>query len=329
MSVTILRESEIRRCVAMTDESINAVSFGFTQLQAGKVSLPPIISVLVPQHRGEVDIKTAYIQGLDNFAIKVASGFFDNPTLGLPYGSGMMVLMSARTGFLEALLLDNGYLTDLRTGIAGAIVAQHLAPSQIETAGVIGSGMQARYQVRGLKMVRNFHRLLVYGIDADGVERYVQEMTAELGVEVRKAGSPEEIVRQSQFVACTTPSEQPYIEASWLHPRLHISAVGADSDNKQELHSDVFSKADRLFCDVKDQCFRRGELHHALDAGILTTDSEITELGELTSGAKMGRKTDDEITICDLTGVGVQDTTIAVLTYQKALAMGLGASLEV
>jgi ectoine utilization protein EutC len=329
MDVKILRESEIRECVGMSEEAVEAVALGFTRLAEGKVSLPPVIRVDVESRHGEVDVKTAYIEGLDSFAIKVASGFLDNPAIGLPYGSGMMVVMSARTGFLEAVLLDNGFLTDLRTGIAGAIAAKYLAPSRIETAGVIGSGTQARYQIRGLKMMRPFRRLLVYGIDPDGVARYAVEMTKELGVEVVKAASPEEVVRQSGFVVTTTPSREPFIRAEWLHPGLHITAMGADSEHKQELFPNIFGRADRLACDSKTQCLRLGELHHALQAGIISQEADIIELGELTGGQKSGRKSDDEITVCDLTGVGVQDTAIAVLALQKALAKGLGTSLTV
>jgi ectoine utilization protein EutC len=329
MEVKILKEAEIRECVGMDQEAVEAVSLGFTRLAEGRVNLPPIIRVDVESRHGEVDVKTAYIEGLDSFAIKVASGFLDNPASGLPYGSGMMVVMSAKTGFLEAVLLDNGYLTDLRTGIAGAIAAKHLAPSSVETAGVIGSGMQARCQIRGLRMMRPFKRLLVYGIDADGVNRYVSEMTRELGVEVVKAGSPEEVVRQSGFVVTTTPSREPYLRAEWLHPGLHVTAMGADSEHKQELFPNVIGRADRIACDSKTQCFRLGELHHALQAGMISREADIIELGELTAGRKTGRRTDKEITVCDLTGVGVQDTAIAVLTLQKALAQGLGTTLEV
>ena len=324
MTVTILSENEIRKCVRLNREAVDAVALGFTRLVEGKVSLPPIIRVDVEANQGEVDIKTAYIEGLDHFAIKIASGFFGNPSIGLPYGSGMMVLMSAKTGFLEAVLLDNGYLTDLRTGIAGAIAAEYLAPEQITTAGVIGSGVQARYQIRGLRLVRDFQRLLVYGIEADGVERYISEMSQELGVEVIKADSPERVFRQSQFVATTTPSREPYAKAEWLHPGMHITAMGADGEHKQELFAEVLGKADRIVCDRKSQCFHQGELHHAIKEGILTEDSDITEIGELTSGIKSGRQDEQEISICDLTGVGVQDTTIAVLCYQKAISSGLG-----
>ena len=109
----------------------------------------------------------------DSFAIKIAAGFFENHRLGLPTGSGMMVLVSAKTGRPEAVLLDNGYLTDVRTGAAGALAARYLACKRVETAGVIGSGMQARYQIRALKQVRDFQRLMVYGIVPEQVEQYV------------------------------------------------------------------------------------------------------------------------------------------------------------
>ena len=329
MKVTILTEAEIRDCVSMDQGAVEAVAEGFTYLAEGQATMPPVMRIDVAENHGEVDVKTAYVHGLDHFAIKVASGFLDNPLLGLPYGSGMMIVMSARTGFLEAILLDNGYLTDLRTGIAGAIAARHLARQRIETAGVIGSGMQARYQVRGLRLVRDFRRLMVYGIVPDQVQRYAEEMRQELGVEVVIAGHPEQVVRQSDFVVTTTPSREPYLKAEWLHPGLHITCMGSDAEHKQELYANVFGRADRLVCDRKSQCFRLGELHHALEAGVISEQSEIFELGELTSGRVPGRQRDDEITICDLTGVGVQDTAIALLAYERALGKGLGIGIEV
>jgi len=329
VKVAILTEAEIRDCVSMDQDAVEAVAEGFTCLAQGQATMPPVMRIDVAENHGEVDVKTAYIHGLDHFAIKVASGFLDNPLLGLPYGSGMMIVMSARTGFLEAILLDNGYLTDLRTGIAGAIAARHLARQPIETAGVIGSGMQARYQIRGLRLVRDFRRLMVYGIVPDQVRRYAEEMRQELGVEVAIAGHPEQVVRQSDFVVTTTPSREPYLKAEWLHPGLHITCMGSDAEHKQELYADVFGHADRLVCDRKSQCFRLGELHHALEAGVISEQSQIAELGELTSGRISGRQRDDEITICDLTGVGVQDTAIALLAYERALGKGLGIGIEV
>jgi ornithine cyclodeaminase len=324
MSIRILTESEIRSCLKMDQVALETVAGAFSKLAAGEATVPPILRIDIPRHHGEVDVKTAYLPGLDHFAIKIASGFFDNARLGLPTGSGMMLVMSAVTGFVEAILLDKGYLTDVRTGLAGAIAARHLAPAQVETAGVIGAGMQARYQMRALKLVRDFRRLLVYSLEAADAASYAAEMSEALQVDVEVAPSAEAVVRQSQVVVTTTPAHTPYLMADWLHPGLHLTCMGSDSESKQECEAVVFAKMDRICCDLKSQCFRLGELHHALEQGVLATDADITELGELTSGRKPGRQRQDEITICDLTGVGVQDTAIAMLAYQRALARQLG-----
>ena len=327
MKVTILTEKDIRRCVQVDEDALDIVADGFTKLALGEVTLPPILRIDVPENKGEVDVKTAYIHGLDNFAIKIAAGFLDNRLLGLPTGSGMMVVVSAKTGNPEAILLDNGYLTDVRTGIAGAIAAKYLACENIKTAGVIGSGAQARYQMRALKLVRDFQELMVYGVVPEDVDQYATEMREELGVEVIKAQDAESVVRQSEIVVTTTPTRKPYLKAEWLHPGLHITCMGSDAEHKQELHADVFERVDMIACDSKSQVFRLGELHHALEQGFVSPQDEIIELGELTSGKAPGRRSDDQITVCDLTGVGVQDTQIARLAYQRAVERGYGLSI--
>jgi ectoine utilization protein EutC len=328
MRITILSESEIRTCVALDQESIAVVEDAFARLAAGDVTLPPIVRVDIPEHHGEVDIKTAYVRGFDSFAIKIASGFFGNHLLGLPSGSGMMAVVSARTGFPEAVLLDNGYLTNVRTGAAGAVAARYLAREKVRTVGVIGSGAQARFQMMALRHVRDFERLMIYGIVPEEVERYAVEMAPALGVEIVKAGDAETVVRNSDVVVTTTPSRQPYLRSEWLHPGLHITAMGADAENKQELYAGVLARADLLVCDRKSQCFRLGELHHGLEEGCISPDDDIAELGEIVSGRKPGRTSDEEITLCDLTGVGVQDTAIALLAYRKAREQGLGLQIE-
>jgi len=183
--------------------------------------------------------------------------------------------------------------------------------------------------MRGLKLVREFSKVLVYGILPGEAAQYASEMSEVLGVEVAEAPDVETVVRSSDVVVTATPSKKPYLRAEWLHPGLHITSMGADAEHKQELFADVLGRADRLFCDRKSQCFRLGELHHALEEGIISEDTEITELGELTSGQKPGRSSKEEITICDLTGVGIQDTAIALLAYRKAVEKGLGLQIEV
>lgn len=324
----VLNESDIRSCVSLDEVALDEVAKGFTALAQGHVTLPPILRIDVEENHGEVDVKTAYIQGLDSFAIKIASGFFENRKLGLPTGSGLMVLINAQTGNPLAVLMDNGYLTDVRTGIAGAIAAKHLAPKEVKIVGVIGSGMQARYQIRALKLVRDFSFLMVYGIVDDEIDKYIDEISKKLDIGVIRADSVESVVKESNLVVTTTPSKEPYLRAEWLHTGLHITCMGSDSEDKQELFPDVFAKADRIACDRKSQVFRLGELHHALEAGVVSEDGEIIELGELTSGANPGRQSKEQITVCDLTGVGVQDTQIARLAYQRAVEQGLGIEIS-
>jgi len=328
MNVTILREAEIRQCVGVDDEALEAVADGFRRLAEGKATMPPIMRVDVAENNGEVDIKSAYLQGLEGFAVKMSSGFFDNRKLGLPSLSGMMILLSTQTGFPLAILLDNGYLTDVRTGMAGALAARYLAPAKVKTAGVIGAGAQARYQMRALQLVRGFERVLVYSQPHETAESYAAEMAKVLGVPVFVEEGAETVVRQSDVLVTTTPSKAPIVRAQWLHAGLHITAMGADAEEKQELHADVFAHADVVVCDRKSQALRLGELHHAREAGMLPEDDEIVELGELVAGSREGRHNEEQITVCDLTGTGVQDTAIALLAYRKAQDRGLGIEID-
>lgn len=328
MQITILTESELRQSVRLDAEAIAAIEEAFSKLAQGLASTPPIMRVDIPRHHGEVDVKSAYIDGLDSFAIKAASGFFDNPKIGLPSSSGLMLLWSAVNGFPEAVLLDNGYLTHVRTGAAGAVAARYLAKETIRTAGVIGAGAQGRFQMIGLQQVRSFERVLVYDREPERIEHYIEEMSEKLGVPVEAAAGPEAVVRESDIVATTTPSTQPYLKAEWLHPGLHITAMGSDAEHKQELFPEVLGRADRRVCDLKSQVFRLGEHHHALAAGVIDEASPVDELGEITAGQKPGRTSDEAITLCDLTGVGIQDTAIALLAYRKATARGAGLTIE-
>jgi ornithine cyclodeaminase len=328
MKIIILTESEIRKCVGVHQEALAAVEDGFKRLAEGKAMMPPIMRVDVPDNNGEVDIKTAYLQGLDSFAVKMSSGFFDNHKLGLPSLGGMMILLSARVGFPEALLLDNGYLTDVRTGLAGAIAAKYLAPRKIETAGVIGAGVQARYQMRALKLVRNFERILVYNRNPERVGAYIEEMSAVLDAEIIQAASIADVVGRSDVVVTTTPAKAPFLRADWLHPGLHITAMGSDAEEKNELDPAVLARADLLVCDRKSQVFRLGEHHHALEAGTISEQTPVVEIGEIIAGRHQGRENETQITVCDLTGTGVQDTAIALLAYRKAQEKGLGMTFE-
>ncbi|AIM17856.1 ectoine utilization protein EutC [Bacillus sp. X1(2014)] len=324
----LFTEQELRQYVGLNEEAVNVVENAFSQLAKNEAIMPPIMRVDIEDQNGEVDVKTAYIQKKEMFAIKISSGFFNNYKLGLPSGNGMMILISTQTGIPEAILLDNGYLTDVRTAAAGAVAAKYLSKENIETVGVIGAGSQAKYQLRALRLVREFKKVLVYSRTANHAKTFAIEMANELGVEVQPVETAEAVVRNSDIVITTTPAKEPIIKAEWLHPGLHITAMGSDAEHKQELEAEVLVKADLLVCDKISQCARLGELQHAMALGLLTEQSPIIELGELTSKKVVGRQNDEQITVCDLTGTGVQDTAIALFAYQEMKKRNKGLIIE-
>ena len=308
----LFTEEEIRKHVSLTMETIQVVEDAFTSLVKKRVEMPPIMRIDIPSYNGEVDVKSAYVEGLDYFAIKVSTGFFDNVKRGLPSGNGLMMLFHSQTGNPEALLLDNGYLTDIRTAAAGAVAAKHLSREDARMAGVIGTGSQARYQLEAIARVRPIESVLVYGRKEENVAHYMKDMETRLGVKVEAAGV-EDVVRRSDIVVTSTPATIPVIKEEWLHSGLHVTAMGSDAEGKQELEAGVLERADLLVCDVKNQSRKLGEIHHALDQEQML--KKAVEIGEITAGRIKGRVTNEQITVCDLTGTGVQDTAIALYTY--------------
>jgi len=325
MSVLVLTEQEIRQVAGLNESALTQVEQAFTWLDQGLVSMPPVMHIEVDE-QSDVDIKGAYVKGQAAFAVKMASGFFGNAEQGLPTGSGMVVLLSAETGFCQCVFLDNGYLTDLRTGLAGAVGARHLAPEHVDTVGVLGAGAQARYQVESLKLVRDFNRVLVSGRTAENQQRYAIEMADRLGVDVTVADSVEQLVKESQVVVTTTPSRTPVLSADWIHPGLHITAMGSDLPGKQELDPVILGSADLVVCDSRAQCEIGGELQHGVRVGAIDA-ADVVELGRVTSGQHPGRETAEQITVSDLTGTGVQDTAIALAAYAAAVAKGCGTTV--
>lgn len=319
--IRIVTEADLREHVALDLPVVDAIEAAFAALASDTVIMPPILSMDLPHINAEVDVKTAFISGFDSFAIKVSPGFFDNPTLGLASLNGLMILFSAKTGLVEAVFLDNGYLTDIRTAAAGAVAARHLAPKTLETAGVIGTGVQARLQIQAAHLVRPFSKALVYGRDAAKANACAQDISDTLGINVRCAKSAEDLVAQCQLVVTTTPARVPVISVDWLHSGLHITAMGSDAHGKNELDPRILRDCTAYVCDSVAQCKELGELRSALDhelwPGILPP-----ELGQIISGAVQGRQNAQDITVCDLTGTGAQDTAIASHAYGKLAGAG-------
>ena len=325
--ILILTERDLRACVKIDQAAIGVAEDAFRALSTGAVIMPPIMTVEVPDIHAEMDMKTAYIPGYDGFALKVASSFQGNAALGLPNLSGLMMLFSARTGLLEAMLLDNGYLTAVRTAAAGAVATKYLAPETVETAGVLGTGEQARLQIEAARLSRPFSQVLVWGRDAAKAESCAADITASTGVDAVALLDPAEVVQRSQLVVTTTPARAPILKCEWLHPGLHITAMGSDMDGKQEIEPAALAAADLYVVDRLSQCALLGELRGARDMGLLSDDPP--ELGAMVGGEVPGRRGPEDVTIADLTGTGAQDTTVATLALKVAKAAGLGTTIRI
>ncbi len=325
-SVLILREPEVRSHLDMAS-CLKAVEEGFTAYATGRAELPAIISLHVPEHQGEIHVKSGHVRDLQHYAIKIASAFKENPAIGLPQNDGMVLVFDAKTGAPAAFLLDNGYITDLRTGAAGGVAARHLARRDARVVGVIGSGVQARRQIEALALVRPFREVRVWGRDRGRARACAEELGRAPGMpEACRFGdvaTAREAVEGADIVLTVTSSREPIVRAGWLRPGAHVTAVGSDEPDKRELHEDVLARADVLVADSLPQCLKFGEIHHAVASGAIR-ESAVTELGEITAGRKPGRRDDRQITVCDLTGVGVQDVAAASVALSRALAAGTG-----
>ena len=307
--IPIIEEAALRKAIT-PQVAVDAMREAFRADGEGRAHVPAVINLEVPAHHGEFHVKTALIDGVPHVAVKIASGFYDNPAKGLPSGSGLMAVFDAATGLPAALLLDNGFLTDIRTGAAGAVAAEVLAPATFSTVGMLGSGLQARYQVRCLRSVRAFTHIVAWSPDRLRLDAYINEMKDE-GFDARAAATPETVCREADVLITATPSRTPLVHAEWLRAGQHVTALGSDSPGKQELDAGCLALADLLVVDRLTQCASFGELRHPLDAGLLRPDRVHAELGEIVAGLKPGRTSAEQITIADLTGVGFQDTAIA------------------
>lgn len=325
--IRILTEKTLRDLVRLDLDVIDRIEGAFAALSRGGVVMPPVLSMAIAEHNGEVDVKTAYVPGLDGFAIKVSPGFFDNPKIGLPSTSGLMILFSAKTGRVEALLLDNGYLTDIRTAAAGAVAARHLARPDVTNVCIMGAGMQARLQLQALCLVRDITRATIWARHPAKAVATAAELHKTLGISVIAVENREAAIRDADIVVTTTPATEPLVAADWLRPGQHVTAMGSDQHGKSELEPACLSRADLYVPDRRSQTAAIGELRAAIETGIIAADSSFAELGDIVSGRAPGRRTPDDLTICDLTGTGVQDTAIATLARERATAAGAGIDL--
>jgi ornithine cyclodeaminase len=304
----VLRIVELPEILAALDEeaALAAVATAFRRLHAFEAQVTAVGHLSFADPPGDCHIKSACMTGDDIFVVKVATGFYRNPTLGLSSSNGFVVVMSAKTGEILGMLRDEGRLTDQRTAMAGAIAARAICGPGSSTLGVVGAGTQARLQARLISRHLNLKTVLVWARKSEAAAA----LAAEIGA---TAVGLRELCERADLIVTTTPSTEPLLVSDMIAAGKRIVAVGADAPGKRELDPAILARA-RVVVDSCAQCIDHGEAGWAVRAGILD-QATLIELGALLTAPIAFAP--EEIVVADLTGVAVQDVAIAKSVWSR------------
>jgi ornithine cyclodeaminase len=311
---TVLKLDDIKRLIDIP-QLIREIEAGFVLYSEGRVTVPPVGFLHFDEPPGDVHIKYGYISGDEYYVLKMASGFYNNPEMGLPISDGLLLVFSQKTGELKLILLDECWLTDMRTAAAGAVAAKHLAAKNIHHIGIVGTGVQARLQLEILQNVVDCKSCFIWGRDSTKVRRMIEELRAKAsvqawGLEIKATRTLDDLVSQCNLIVTATSAKSPLIMADHVQKGTHITAMGSDDHGKQELEAEVLAKADLVVADSISQCIDLGECFWAVQGRQIEEDS-ILELGHVIKNPAIGRTSEDQISVVDLTGVAIQDIQIA------------------
>ncbi|KAJ8609339.1 hypothetical protein CTAYLR_009287 [Chrysophaeum taylorii] len=300
-------------------DAIEAVEEAFGKLAKGQVDVPLPMHIGIDETDdygpGDCHIKGGYVSGSPTWTVKLACvSFYKNLDRGLPPGSGVFVVMDAKTGATLGIFQENRYLTDLRTGAAGALGVKYCARPEDSSVGFVGCGAIARNMARATFAVKPDFEGIAYAPD-DSAHAFAKDMEAELSVPFHVVPTAHELCRRSDVIFTQTPGSDPVLELRWLRPHATIIASGSDQPTKQEIPVDVLVHS-KYIADLKKQTSRVGELRSAIAAGAMSEASVHAELGEIINGDKLGREA-DELVVLDLTGTGAQDAAIGQVAWDK------------
>ena len=292
---------------ANSESLIRNIEQAFEFYSSGKAVVPPVGTLSFDSPPGDVHIKYGYVKGEQHYVIKIASGFYDNAKLGLPGGNGLNLVFNQKSGVLETILMDEAHLTDVRTAVAGAVCAKHLMPGNVKTIGIVGTGVQARLQLRFIKDVVDCRKVIVWGRSQDKLDAYKNEMEKD-GFEVETTLDSQKISENCNLIVTTTASTEPIIKKEGIQSGTLIIAMGADTIGKQEIENEILMAASLIVLDSTSQCEDHGEIHKAFQAGLLE-NKKMMEVGEFISkGKPIGT---EDLVVADLTGIATQDIQIS------------------
>ncbi|MSO85421.1 MAG: ornithine cyclodeaminase family protein [Rhodospirillales bacterium] len=317
----VLVAAEIERLLDL-ESCMAAVERAFVAHAEGRAFGPAVLGIHVPG--GGFHVKAAGTAAPEaRFAAKLNANFPGNgQRFGLPTIQGVVVLSDAENGFPLAVM-DSGAITVLRTAAATGLAARALARTDGRVATVCGLGAQGRAHLRALALVRPLDRVFAHDLDPARARAFAAAMTEELGVPVEAVADLAQAARQSDMIVTCTPSRRHFLEPDMVRPGTFIAAVGADSEDKQEIAPALMAKA-KVVADVRAQCAQIGDLHHAIAARVMRENDVHAELADILAGRRPGRENPDEITVFDSTDTALQDVAAAVAVHERASVEGVG-----
>jgi ornithine cyclodeaminase/alanine dehydrogenase-like protein (mu-crystallin family) len=304
-------------------DAIESVEDAFAALAEGKVDVPMPMHIGIEESPfagpGDCHIKGGYVSATPTFTVKLACvSFYKNAERGLPPGSVIFIVVNAVTGAPLGVFQENRFMTDLRTGAAGAVAVKHCTSLEQNVIGFIGCGAIARNMARAAAAVRPGFTGVAFALE--GADLFASDMATELGVPFTVADTAQELCKISDIIFTQTPGAATVLEKDWLNPKgVTIIASGSDQPTKQEIPNDVL-KASKYIADLVKQTSKVGELRGAIQAGAMTEADVYAELGEIVNGDKKGRE-GNEIIVVDLTGTGAQDAAIGQVAWDKLSAL--------
>lgn len=321
----ILTRSDVQSLLDI-DACIDAVSEAFLAQAAGYALKSGVLGTHVDG--GGFHVKTCGLtRGRRYFAAKINANHPRNRQLnGLPTIQGVIALHDASNGVLLALI-DSVEITTLRTAAATAVAAKHLARTESSTVTVIGCGVQGRSQLLALSRIQSVVHAHAYDVDNSLSREYAVEMSRVIGCSVEPVTDYRSAARESDIIVTCTPAHTPVLSASDVREGTFIAAVGADSEDKQELDSSLLASS-TVVVDVLEQCATIGELHHALDDGLMRIEDVHADLGDIVSGRRPGRSSAAEVIVFDSTGTALEDVAAASLVYERAIETGAGPEIS-
>jgi ornithine cyclodeaminase len=310
----IVSLDQIKKSLNFSD-LITDLEHGYKMYSDGNVEVPPVGFLHFDDPPGDVHLKYGYIKNDDIYVVKIASGFYNNHELGISSSDGLILVFSQKTGVLQSILLDECYLTDIRTAVGGAVVAKYLAPSKVSKIGIVGTGVQARLQLQMLQYVVDCNQFVIWGRNQEKIDLLIKDVKSQVGFwpnefEIEGTTDMNYLTAQCNLIVTTTGATAPLIDADQISLGTHITAMGSDDFGKMELDAKLLQKADLLVADSISQCVHHGEMLQGIKNNYIK-EEDILELGNVISNPKLGRTDDKQITIADQTGVAVQDIQIA------------------